>query len=122
MKGGSAERRINDWSISSTRWVGQDTSPIATGNLSDSLFALVEGKWVTLRVPYPMDSSKGMDGRIDDPPRGLERQGHLRHLFRKLERAYRRRQGHDAQSAALQVAPIAGEVRRSRVRAPLSRA
>jgi hypothetical protein len=42
--------------------------PLATGNLSDSLEALVDGKFVTLRVPYPMGFfAKGMDGRIDDP-------------------------------------------------------
>src|SRR5712692_1647622 len=28
--------------------------PIASGNMSDAYFALVDGKWVTLRVPYPM--------------------------------------------------------------------
>jgi hypothetical protein len=41
--------------------------PIATGNMSDSLEALVNGKFVTLRVPYPMGfHAKGLDGRIDD--------------------------------------------------------
>jgi hypothetical protein len=41
--------------------------PIATGNMSDSLEALVDGKFVTLRVPYPMGfHAKGLDGRIDD--------------------------------------------------------
>jgi len=42
--------------------------PFATGNLSDSLEAFVDGKFVTLRIPYPMGfHAKGMDGRIDDP-------------------------------------------------------
>ncbi len=41
--------------------------PFATGNMSDSLEALVNGKFVTLRVPYPMGfHAKGLDGRIDD--------------------------------------------------------
>ena len=41
--------------------------PMATGNMSDSLEALVDGKFVTLRVPYPMGfHAKGLDGRIDD--------------------------------------------------------
>jgi len=42
--------------------------PFATGNLSDSLEAFVDGKFVTLRIPYPMGfHAKGIDGRIDDP-------------------------------------------------------
>ena len=28
--------------------------PIATGNLFDGVHALVEGKFVTLRIPYPL--------------------------------------------------------------------
>ncbi len=45
--------------------------PIASGNMSDSYFALVEGKWVTLRVPYPMGFfAKWSEGRIDDPNAG----------------------------------------------------
>lgn len=42
--------------------------PIATGNQSDSLHALVDGRIVELRVPYPMGFfAKQIDGRIDDP-------------------------------------------------------
>jgi hypothetical protein len=45
--------------------------PIATGNESDSLHALVGGQMVELRVPYPMGFfAKGLDGRIDDPNAG----------------------------------------------------
>ncbi len=45
--------------------------PIATGNMSDSYFALVDGKWVTLRVPYPMGFfAKWGEARIDDPNAG----------------------------------------------------
>jgi hypothetical protein len=47
--------------------------PIATGNGSDSLMALLPdtGKFVVLRVPYPMGFyAKSMDGRIDDPTLG----------------------------------------------------
>jgi hypothetical protein len=45
--------------------------PIGTGNLTDSLEALVNGKFVTLRVPYPMGfHAKGLDGRIDDANAG----------------------------------------------------
>ena len=45
--------------------------PIATGNQSDSLHALVGGQIVELRVPYPMGFfAKGLEGRIDDPKAG----------------------------------------------------
>jgi hypothetical protein len=50
--------------------VGKDI-PIATGNLSEGLLALVDGKFLTFRVPYPMGFfAKGMDGRIDNPAGG----------------------------------------------------
>jgi hypothetical protein len=50
--------------------------PFATGNLADSLEALVDGKFVTLRIPYPMGfHAKGMDGRIDDPNAGWKGKG-----------------------------------------------
>jgi hypothetical protein len=46
-------------------------TPIATGNQSDSLHALVDGRIVELRVPYPMGFfAKQIDGRIDDPAAG----------------------------------------------------
>ena len=32
--------------------------PFATGNLADSLEALVDGKFVTLRIPYPSGFSR----------------------------------------------------------------
>jgi hypothetical protein len=50
--------------------------PIATGNQSDSLHALVGGQIVELRVPYPMGFfAKGIDGRIDDPKGGWKTRG-----------------------------------------------
>ena len=55
--------------------VGKDV-PLATGNLSEGLLALVDGKFLMLRVPYPMGFfSKGMDGRIDDPKSGWKGKG-----------------------------------------------
>src|SRR5216683_1277906 len=46
-------------------------TPLATGNQSDSLHALVGGRVIELRVPYPMGFfAKGLDGRIDDPNAG----------------------------------------------------
>jgi hypothetical protein len=45
--------------------------PIATGNLNDSLLALVDGKFVNLVVPYPIGFfTKWVEGRIDDPSAG----------------------------------------------------
>jgi hypothetical protein len=45
--------------------------PIATGNMSDGYHALVNGKFVMLRVPYPMGFfAKWAEGRIDDPRGG----------------------------------------------------
>ena len=50
--------------------------PFATGNLADSLESLVDGKFITLRIPYPMGfHAKGMDGRIDDPKAGWKGKG-----------------------------------------------
>jgi hypothetical protein len=50
--------------------------PLATGNQSDSLHALVGGQVVELRVPYPMGFfAKGIDGRIDDPKAGWKGRG-----------------------------------------------
>jgi hypothetical protein len=58
-----------------TLGLGKDV-PMATGNMSDSLEALVEGKFVTLRVPYPMGfHAKGLDGRIDDAAMGWKGRG-----------------------------------------------
>jgi hypothetical protein len=66
--------------FSYTTWVDQfntlglgDDAPIAIGNGSDSLLVLdrASGKFVTLRVPYPMGFfAKNVDGRIDDAQGG----------------------------------------------------
>ena len=64
-------------------WVDQfDTAglgynvPFATGNQSDSVMALVNGKFVVLRVPYPIGFfAKNVDGRIDDPNAGWKGRG-----------------------------------------------
>jgi hypothetical protein len=48
-----------------TLGLGADV-PIATGNLFDGVHALVRGKFITLRIPYPLGFyAKGMEGRID---------------------------------------------------------
>ena len=67
--------------------VGKDV-PIATGNESEALLALVDGKFLTLRVPYPMGFfAKGMDGRIDNPNARLEGQGDLHDATRRARRS-----------------------------------
>jgi len=43
---------------------------------NDALLALVDGKWVVLRVPYPLSFyAKGLDGRIDDANAGWKGRG-----------------------------------------------
>jgi len=55
--------------------VGKDV-PLATGNESEGLLALVDGKFLTFRMPYPMGFyAKGIDGRIDDPKGGWKGKG-----------------------------------------------
>ena len=50
--------------------------PIDTGNASEGLLVLKDGKWVVLRVPYPTGFyTKWMDGRIDDPNAGWKGRG-----------------------------------------------
>jgi len=68
---GSAESSYYTWVDQfSILGLGKNV-PIATGNLNDALLALVDGKFVTLRVPYVIGYfAKGMDGRIDDPSAG----------------------------------------------------
>ncbi|MBF8268538.1 MAG: hypothetical protein HW386_247 [Gammaproteobacteria bacterium] len=64
-------------------WVDQHNTlglgenvPIVTGNLFDGVHAFVEGKFVTLRVPYPLGFyTKGFEGRIDDPAAGWKGRG-----------------------------------------------
>jgi hypothetical protein len=73
---GSADSHYYDWVDQfDTLGLGKNT-PIITGNSSDSLIALVNGKFVILRVPYPLGFfSKGMDGRFDDPKAGWKGKG-----------------------------------------------
>ena len=50
--------------------------PINTGNAAEALLVLKDGKWVVLRVPYPLGYyTKWMDGRIDDPKAGWKGRG-----------------------------------------------
>jgi hypothetical protein len=69
--GGSAEASYYVW-VDQFNTLGLGANvPIATGNLNDSYLALVDGKFVQLRVPYPMGFfPKWGEGRIDDPNAG----------------------------------------------------
>jgi hypothetical protein len=73
---GSAEASYYSWvDQHDTFGLGKNV-PLATGNANESLIALVDGKFVNLRVPYPMGFyAKGMDGRIDDPNAGWKGRG-----------------------------------------------
>ena len=75
---GSAEASYYDWVDQfDTLGLGKNV-PVATGNGNDALLALLpnSGKFVVLRVPYPMGFyAKGMDGRIDDPNAGWKGKG-----------------------------------------------
>jgi hypothetical protein len=73
---GSVESSYYTWVDQfDTFGLGKDV-PIATGNLNDSLLALVDGKFVNLRVPYPLGFyAKWLDGRIDDPKTGWKGKG-----------------------------------------------
>jgi hypothetical protein len=58
-----------------TSGLGANT-PMATGDANESLMALVDGKWINMRVPYPLGFyAKWMDGRIDDPNAGWKGRG-----------------------------------------------
>jgi hypothetical protein len=73
---GSAEASYYDWvDQHDTFGLGRNV-PIATGNGEDALMAVVNGKFVVLRVPYPIGFfAKGLDGRIDDPKSGWKGKG-----------------------------------------------
>jgi hypothetical protein len=73
---GSAEASYYDWVDQfDTFGLGKNV-PIATGNGEDALMALSNGKWVVLRVPYPIGFfAKGLDGRIDDGTSGWKGKG-----------------------------------------------
>ena len=73
---GSAESSYYTWVDQfDTFGLGRNV-PIDTGNLSEGLLALKDGKWVVLRVPYPLGFyTKWLDGRIDNPNGGWKGRG-----------------------------------------------
>jgi len=73
---GSAEASYYTWvDWHNSLGLGENV-PIDTGNASEGLLALKDGKWVVLRVPYPTGFyTKWMDGRIDDAKAGWKGRG-----------------------------------------------
>jgi hypothetical protein len=73
---GSAEASYYAW-VDQFDTLGLGTNvPISTGNASEGLLALKDGKFVVLRVPYPNGFyTKWLDGRIDDPKGGWKGRG-----------------------------------------------
>jgi len=73
---GSADASYYNWVDQfDTLGLGKNT-PIAAGSGSDSLLALVNGKYIVMRVPYPLNFYvKGLDGRIDDAKAGWKGKG-----------------------------------------------
>jgi hypothetical protein len=73
---GSAEASYYTWVDQFDTFGLGANVPWATGNANESLMALVNERWVNLRVPYPMGFyAKWMDGRIDDPNAGWKGKG-----------------------------------------------
>jgi hypothetical protein len=73
---GSAEASYYTWVDWHNSLGLGDNVPIDTGNASEGLLVLKDGKWVVLRVPYPIGFyTKWMDGRIDDPNGGWKGRG-----------------------------------------------
>ena len=103
---GSAEASYYTWVDQfDTFGLGKNV-PIATGNANESLLALVDGKFVNLRVPYPMGFyPKWMDGRIDDANAGWKGQGAMGDLQHQDALPHRGRQGDDEQGCEAAAAP-----------------
>jgi hypothetical protein len=73
---GSAEASYYTWVDWHNSLGLGDNVPIDTGNASEGLLVLKDGKWIVLRVPYPIGFyTKWMDGRIDDPNGGWKGRG-----------------------------------------------
>ena len=75
---GSADTNYYNWVDQFDTFGMGKNIPIATANDMDALEALdpQTGKWLVMRVPYPMGFfAKSMDGRIDDPKAGWKGKG-----------------------------------------------
>ena len=113
---GSAEASYYTW-VDQFDTLGLGANmPIDTGNASEGLLALKDGKWVVLRVPYPTGLLHEVDGRPHRrSERRLEGPGPVGDGQHAHAVPHGDRQGHDEQGDALPAAArSAGEVRRQR--------
>jgi hypothetical protein len=73
---GTADSNYYNWSDKFNSLGLGENVQIATSNQGGALLALVNGKWVTLRVPYPLGYyNKSINGRIDDVNAGWKGRG-----------------------------------------------
>jgi hypothetical protein len=73
---GSAEASYFTWVDQFDVFGFGSNTPINTGNESEGLLVLDDGKWVVLRVPYPLGFyTKWLDGRIDNASAGWKGRG-----------------------------------------------
>ena len=111
---GSAEASYYTWVDQFDTFGLGDNTPINTGNASEGLLALKNGKWVVLRVPYPIGLLHEVDGRPDRRSEG--RMEGTRPLFDRQHPSavpHGDRQGDDQQGDPLPAAPgSAGQVSR----------
>ena len=74
--GGSVEASYYTWVDQFDVFGLGANTPINTGNAAEGLLVLDDGRWVVLRVPYPLGFyTKWLDGRIDDPKGGWKGRG-----------------------------------------------
>ena len=93
-------------SISSTRSGLGKNVPIATGQRHESLLPLVNGKFVDMRIPYPMGFfAQELDGRIDDPKPDGKGEGCGPPTRTRTVFHIRRRQGHNPKVYKFQLRP-----------------
>jgi hypothetical protein len=72
----AADSNYYNWSDKYNSLGLGDNVQIATSNLGGALLALVDGRWVVLRVPYPLGFyAKSINGRIDDARAGWKGKG-----------------------------------------------
>ena len=117
---GSAEASYYTWVDQfDTFGLGRNV-PIDTGNASEGLLVLKDGKWIVLRVPYPLGYyTKWLDGRIDDPKAGWKGRGSVVHGQHARPVPHGDGQRHHEQGRALPApAGSPGEVVRRGARGP----
>jgi len=77
--------------------------PVVNGLNDDAMHLLVKGKWMTLRVPYPLGSfyTKGVNGRIDNPNAGWK--GRSWHASTNMSLAWHQEGGYGTSGGTYQI-------------------